>query len=235
MGTLKNKMKLFALLAVAAVQARQVNVFADLDLNAVCTDDDTCKDGNAECKELVADSGEKKCVCKPGFKEDSAACVADPPAYGKECDAENPDLACTGEGQTCGTDDPPVCVCDSGYKENSGKDGCEEDKDAGPKPPALGEECNDSDLICSIENAECGATSKTCDCKSGFVEKDGACVVLTSLDDACADNSVCTGDGQVCQEGTCQCDTGLVANGGTCSKSSSMTIGLGAALLAIIL
>ena len=41
-------MKLFGLLAVAVVQARQVNTFAEVDLNGVCVDGDTCPD-NAAC------------------------------------------------------------------------------------------------------------------------------------------------------------------------------------------
>ena len=78
-------------------------------------------------------------------------------------------------------------------------------------------------------------TFKTCDCKAGYVAKDGACVELTALGEACDVNASCTGEGQVCSNGTCSCDTGFKEEAGTCSKSSAMTYGLGAAFLAIIL
>merc|ERR1712242_637165 len=123
---IERKMKLFALLAVAAVQARQVNTFAEGDLNDVCTAEGTCTDENAECKEAPASfrDGDKKCLCKDTFVEDSnkvcqcgegflpndddTACEADPeteptevppgPGLGDAC--ENND-SCTGDGQIC--------------------------------------------------------------------------------------------------------------------------------------
>merc|ERR1712131_163193 len=230
------EMKLFALLAVAAVQARQVNTFAEVELNGACVEGDTCTTENAEClappPPPSARADEKKCLCKPGFKEDTSACVADPPALGGACDNEKEEVKCTGDNQVCGAESA-VCECDTGFKPNATNDACE--ADAAPKPPALGEPCDDKN-VCSLENAECGAESKTCDCKADFVAKDGACVKLTPIGETCdGNNSSCTGEGQVCTDGTCSCDTGFKEEAGACSKSSAMTYGLGAACLALIL
>ena len=53
-------MKLFPLLVVAAVQAKQVTVFEAAEIGADCVvGDDACKDPNAECVVPPTRAGEK--------------------------------------------------------------------------------------------------------------------------------------------------------------------------------
>ena len=64
----KSEMKLFSLLAVAAVQAKQVTVFDAAEINADCVPGDAaCKDENAECVVPQTRGGEKVFFFKNPF------------------------------------------------------------------------------------------------------------------------------------------------------------------------
>merc|ERR1712168_10296 len=240
MGTLKNKMKLFALLAVAAVQARQVNIFPEGDLNDACTSEGKCKDENAECKEpapTFRDDADKKCLCKDTHVADTnEVCQLKSPELGGVCDDGVDDLKC-GENQKC---DNNKCVCADDFQEKDGA--CVPKGDDGePTPPGLGGECNDETLNCTGDNQQCGSGDpKVCECIVDHVPNADKteCVKLTPLDEQCNGDTPCTGANQKCgDDEKCVCADDFKDDGqGTCvSASSGMKYSLGAAFLALIL
>merc|ERR1712131_372395 len=184
MGKNKSEMKLFSLLVVAAVQAKQVTVFEAAEIGADCVVADGCKDENAECVVPPTRAGEK-CTCKAGFVPDvpdtPTACVAVTP-IDADCDEEaDPKGPCTGLNQIC---KEKKCACDSdnGFVDDgngvcAAPESSTESPTESPEPPTgpiLGEECDDDKKKCAGEELVCSADKK-CACAEGYEESDKTC------------------------------------------------------------
>merc|ERR1712131_64857 len=183
----KSEMKLFSLLVVAAVQAKQVTVFDAAEIGADCVvGEAACKDPNAECVVPPTRAGEK-CSCKAGFVPDvpdaPTACVEATP-IDADCDEEaDPKVPCTGVNQIC---KDKKCACDeeNGFV-NDGNGVCAApesstesptESPAPPTGPGFGEDCDDTvdGKKCAGEGLVC-STDKKCACAEGYEESEKTC------------------------------------------------------------